>query len=254
MNFINKGLFCGLSVFLFLYFNKKNNFLSLIAYQTMFYYSYLEIYIKKHVEIISNIPIVKNSIYKIKYIVFNDVELIKNNLVLNTCRLSDLIRYNPKYFDFFIYTDYKTSNKIVGKDVPIPLTVEKCDYRFYIMNVTVNNLVSENTFTIHLDNFYMVNNVINKYLICFLINRDYNVYVNPEVVKYTLEIMDNDMNYKSITEKEDIILKKDMYLVNNQYNEKRQIDLLQSDDKISDNIFKYDKLNTDDDLDDLDDF
>ena len=43
--------------------------------------------------------------------------------------------------------------------------------------------------------------------------------------------MDNNMEYKSITEKEEIILNKDEYLIN-----KRNIDLFNTDDKISNNI------------------
>jgi hypothetical protein len=43
--------------------------------------------------------------------------------------------------------------------------------------------------------------------------------------------MDNNMEYKSFTEKEEIILKKDGYLIN-----KENFDLFGTDDKISNNI------------------
>jgi hypothetical protein len=165
---------------------------------------------------------------------FNEVELIKSNFVFKTCELKDLITYNQDYIDFFIFTDFYTSNKIVSKDIKFSLNVEKCDYRFYIINVTLSNVElidDEHKFLIQLDDYYMVNNIINKYLICFLIYNQFKVYLDPENIKYILELMDNNMEYKSITEKEEIILKKDGYLIN-----KRNIDLFNTDDKISNNI------------------
>ena len=100
-----------------------------------------------------------------------------------------------------------------------------------IINVRLSNVElidDEKTFLIQLDNFYMVNNIINKYLICFLIYKQFKVYLDPENINYILELMDNNMEYKSITEKEEIILKKDGYLIN-----KEKFDTY---DKISNNI------------------
>ena len=240
MNFIYKGLFCGLSSLLFLHFNKNNKILSFIIYQTMFYYSYIEINIKKKFDLIYNIPIVKKGIYKIQYYMFNEVELVKSNFVFSTCKLTEVIRYNPNYFDFYIFTDHTTSNKIVSKDVMNTLNVEKCDFKFYVINVKIPNvdlIDDEKTFSIDFDNYYMVNNVINKYLICFLIYKQYNVYLDPETVTYIIEFMDNNMNYKTITEKEEIILKKENYLFDSKHNDKCD-SIFHSDEKISNNMFK----------------
>jgi hypothetical protein len=234
MNFILFGSI-SLSTFFFLYLSKnKYNIFANIAYQTVLYYSYIEINVKKQINLLYTFPIVKNSIYKMKLYMFNEVELIKSNFVFKTCELKDLITYNQDYIDFFIFTDFYTSNKIVSKDIKFSLNVEKCDYRFYIINVTLSNVElidDEHKFLIQLDDYYMVNNIINKYLICFLIYNQFKVYLDPENIKYILELMDNNMEYKSITEKEEIILKKDGYLIN-----KRNIDLFNTDDKISNNI------------------
>ena len=234
MNFILFGSI-SLSTFFFLYLSKnKYNILANIAYQSVLYYSYVEINVKKQLNILYTFPIVKNSIYKMKIYMFNEVELIKSNFVFKTCELKDLITYNKDYIDFFIFTDFYTSNKIVSKDINFSLNVEKCDYKFYIINVTISNVElidDEHKFLIQLDDYYMVNNIINKYLICFLIYKQFKVYLDPENINYILELMDNNMEYKSITEKEEIILKKDEYLIN-----KRNIDLFNTDDKISNNI------------------
>jgi hypothetical protein len=234
MNFILLGSI-SLSTFFLLFLSKnKYNILANIAYQSVLYYSYVEINVKKQLNLLYTFPIVKNSIYKIKLYMFNEVELIKSNFVFKTCELKDVITYNPDYIDFFIFTDFYTSNKIVSKNINISLNVEKCDYTFYIINVILSNvdlIDDEKTFIIQLDHYYMVNNIINKYLICFLIYKQFKVYLDPENITYTLELMDNNMEYKSFTEKEEIILKKDGYLIN-----KEKFDLFDTDDKISNNI------------------
>ena len=236
MNFILFGCF-SVSTFICLYLSKDKyyNILSNIAYHSVLYYSYVEINVKKQINLIYNFPIVKDSIYKIHIYMFNEVEIIKSNFVFKTCKLKDVITYNPDYFDFFIFTDHYTSNKLVRKDVILPLNVEKCDYRFYIINVTLTNvdlIDDEKTFIIQFDQYYMVNNIINKYLVCFLIYRQFKVYLDPENVTYKLDLMDNFMEYKTLSEKEEIILKKDSYLIN-----KKECNLFfNADGKISNNI------------------
>jgi hypothetical protein len=242
MNFIIKGLFCGFTIGLSFFFfsSKRDNIMSTIAYETVMYYSYVEINVKKQLNLIYNIPVVKDSIYKFQIYMFNEVELIKSNFVFKTCGLKDVITYNPDYFDFFIYTDYYTSNKIVSKNVNLSLNIEKCDYRFYLMSIELTNVSlidDEKSFIIQIDNYYMVENIINKYFICYLIYKQYNVYLDAETVSYKLEIMDNNMEYKSITEKEDIILKKDKYIIKNYES------LFKTDDKVS-NHMKF--INDDD--------
>jgi hypothetical protein len=237
MNFIIKGLFCGftigLTVFFFSAKGDKYNIMSKIAYETVMYYSYVEINVKKHINSIYNIPIVKDSIYKFQIYMFDEVKLIKSNFVFKTCGLKDVVTYNPDYFDFFIYTDFYTSNKIVSKNVTLSLNVEKCDYHFYIMSVELLNDElndDEKSFIIQFDHYYMVDNIINKYLICYLIYKQYKVYLDPQTVTYKLEIMDNNMDYKSITEKDNIILKKDNYIINHYES------LFKADDKVSNHM------------------
>lgn len=245
MNYIYKGIICGLtsiSTFLFLIFNKNNIILTFFAYQFMYYYSYVEINLKKNINIMYNLPIVKNSIYNFKIYMYNEVELIKNNFVIETCNIKEVVKYNPHYFDLFIYTDYYTLNKIVSKNLNFSIDVEKCNYKFYLFNLKISNveLIDDNkSFIIDMNNYFMVNNIINKFLICFLLNRQYNVFLLAETVNYTLEILDNNMDFKSITEKQEIILNKDTYILSESVeNNKIKSDekFFNSDEKISNNI------------------
>jgi len=57
------------------------------------------------------------------------------------------------------------------------------------------------------------------------------VYIDPIIVNYKIELLDHEMNYKVITEKEEIVLKKDTYFI-----KKDEDALFKSDEKISNNM------------------
>ena len=140
MNYILKGLMFGVSVLSSFYIAYYKSLLPTIIHETIIYYSYVEINIKKHLDLLYNVPIVKDSIYKLQIYMFNEVELVKSNFVFGRCSLKDVVKYNPYYFDFFIFTDYYTLNKIVSKNVNISLDVENCDYKFYIFQLKISNV------------------------------------------------------------------------------------------------------------------
>jgi len=239
MNYFIKGILFGCSFVSTYYFislskDKYKEILSTIFYETVLFYSYVEINVKQNINLIYNFPIVKDSIYKINMYMFNEVDIIKSNFVFKTCNLKEVAIYNPEYFDFFIYTDYYTLNKIISRNVNISLDVEKCDYKFHLITISISNfqlIDDEKTFIIQINNYYMVNNIIDKYFICFLIYKEYKVYIDPIIVNYKIELLDHEMNYKVITEKEEIVLKKDTYFI-----KKDEDALFKSDEKISNNM------------------
>jgi len=244
MNFFIKGILFGCSIGFTYYLislpkDKYNELFSTIIYETVLFYSYVEINVKKNINLIYNFPIVKHGIYKINMYMFNEVDIIKSNFVFKTCSLKEVVTYNPEYFDFFIYTDHYTLNKIVSKDIHLSLDVEKCDYRFYLMHVSITNsqfLDKNKSFIIQLDNYYMVNNTIDKFFICFLLYKQYKVYIDPLIVNYKIELLDHEMNYKIITEKEEIVLKKDTYFLKKDVDKKDDESIFKSDEKISNHM------------------
>jgi uncharacterized ferredoxin-like protein len=71
-----------------------------------------------------------------------------------------------------------------------------------------------------------------------LIYKEYKVYIDPIIVNYKIELLDHEMNYKLITEKEEIVLKKDTYFIKKDAEKKDEDILFNSDGKISNNM-KY---------------
>ena len=82
----------------------------------------------------------------------------------------------------------------------------------------------------------MVNNTFDKFFICFLIYKQYKVYIDPLIVNYKIELLDHEMNYKMITEKEEIVLKKSTYFVKKDAEKKDDESMFKSDEKISNHM------------------
>ena len=61
------------------------------------------------------------------------------------------------------------------------------------------------------NNYYVVNNRIDKYVICYLLYSRYDVYQNPECCKYKLNIIDHSANIIEISERDTIYLYEDNY-------------------------------------------
>jgi hypothetical protein len=65
-------------------------------------------------------------------------------------------------------------------------------------------------------NYYIVGNVINCTFIKYYLKNVLNVTIDNNIpFKYTLEIMDHNVNMIYLTEKDDIVIHKDDYIVNN---------------------------------------
>ena len=61
------------------------------------------------------------------------------------------------------------------------------------------------------NNFYIVNNKIDKYVICFLLLMRYGINQNPETCKYKLSIIDDTANMFHLCEKDFLYLYEDKY-------------------------------------------
>lgn len=186
--------------------------------------------------------------YIFKNYFLNDIDVIKYNKILLRCKVSNLIQYNPLYMDFFIYSDIHSYpvNKKVCKDVySFVKRYEKCDFKFGYISLILSEKYN---YVIKLSNssynYYIVGNVIDKYLILFLLYQQYGVYIDHDNPCYTLEILDHTMSLFFLTEKDEIIFTKSSYNIKNVFylkedasDEKNILD----GDKISDHIFYHNR-------------
>ena len=189
--------------------------------------------------------------YVLREYLLNDIEVVKYNNVIIRCKLQNLIMYNPLYMDFFVYSDIHSYpvNKIVSKDIySFTKKYLKCQFKFYNINLVLSE---KYTYNISLStshyNYYNVGNVIDKYLLLFLLYQQYGVYIENDNVCYTLEIIDNNMDLIFLTDKDILVLTESSYNIKNvflikediPFSDKNKID--EDCHKISDNIFNNNK-------------
>lgn len=219
-----------------------------LVYEVLHYgihcYSRAQIIKNKYMKQIYKIDFIENNTYMLKELLLNDVEIIKYNKVLLRCKTKNLIMYNPLYMDFFIYSDIHSYpvNKIVCKDVyRFMKKYEKCKFKLCSLNLIFS---MKDHYNIQLStdnyNYYIVGNIIDKYLILYLLYKQHNIDVDIENVSYMIEIIDNNMDLIYISEKDEILLLEDTYKIKNVNFIKNDTCFNINDNvKISDNISFY---------------
>lgn len=194
--------------------NKTKQLLMDISYNSILYYSKLQIFIQKYVNKNKYISWFVQSIMNIFFTVPSyTIEAIKNNkatLIKNV--------YDLNLFDFIIYSHFVKSednslmvNKCIHYEILINYEYKTCNYKFISMNILFSPIES---YPIKLystnENYFIKNNRINKDFIFYYLNQQYGINKKRDE-KYTLEIIDHFINIKFISEEEEILLGLDMY-------------------------------------------
>lgn len=192
-----------------------------LIYEVLHYgvhcYSRAQIIKNKYMNQICKIEFVEKKTYQLKEFFMNDVEIIKYNKVLLRCKSKNVIMYNPLYMDFFIYSDVHSYpvNKIVCKDVyNFMKKYNKCNFKFCNLNLILSE---DQNYSIRLSNedynYYIVGNIIDKYLILYLLNKQHGINLDAEDVSYMIEVIDNNTELIYVSEKNVIILSEDNYKI-----------------------------------------
>jgi hypothetical protein len=158
----------------------------------------------------------------------DNIEIISDNQVINTCNKdhSNWSQLIPDYCKFIIYSDPEPqSSSIINKKI-IPnikniqrelFNYEICNYTFISFDLYIQNDVKQLNYDLNLffngNNYYVVNNKIDKYVICFLLYSRYGIYQKPDSCKYKLNIIDHNANMVEVCEKDVILLYKDDYVI-----------------------------------------
>jgi hypothetical protein len=199
-----------------------------LSYYCIYVYTLLEMKVKHiYLQIINDNP---KLLEFMKYISNkygeDNIEIISDNQVINTCNKDDSnwSQLIPDYCKFIIYSDPEpqTSTIINKKIIPNTKNIhhelfncEICNYTFISFELYIQNDVKQLNYDLNLffngDNYYVVNNKIDKYVICFLLYSRHGVYQNPDSCKYKLNIIDHNANMVEVCEKDFIYLYKDHY-------------------------------------------
>ena len=189
--------------------------------------------------ILQNNPIIKfirEQIKKTNNIFENEIEVIKYNQILYSTTKNMLINNPPDYFDLIVYTHENQvthkNDKIIFNNIPFIEEFDYflCKYNFLQMSLTISFKDVEKVYKINLSgnsyNYYVINNSINAQFIGYYLWKHHNVsydlnynndtsggndYVN--YVNYKLEIIDNNVNQICLTEKDELILGENTYIV-----------------------------------------
>jgi len=220
MNIYNLGITLSIGfgvIYIIRYPVKYNILICEIVHYSIVCYSRIQIESNKCIKNVRKFGCIEDSIVKIKDLLYNDVELIKNSCVLLTCKASNLIMYNSRYMDFLIYSDIHSYpvNKVICKNTCTFVKKYKvCNYKIYLCQVIlsdIKNYLIE--FNSEQFNYCVIGNVIDKYVVCYLLRSQHGVIVNEKDICYTMEIMDHNMDIIHVTENDEIVFGPTTYYI-----------------------------------------
>jgi len=167
----------------------------------------------------TNLMIYFYDLYK-KYMIY-EIEMVIDNEIVYSTNKSELNLYNEEYMDFYIYIDkdsYPMNKLICRKIVDYDENYGVCSFKFQMIHVKFSD---NESYLIDLnnkkENYYLVSNVIDKFVICYLLYKQYFILKNAHIISYNLELIDDKMNFINLNEDDIIVLDVNQYkIVHNQ--------------------------------------
>ena len=139
----------------------------------------------------------------------NYVSIIKSNNVIFTSSLYNIIEQgqiiNTDY-DFIMMTFYEKvdeltlsskENKVILYKMPsndVVIDYVNCDYKFISMFIKINEEKYQLTLSNEYYNYYVSGNVLNELFFCYLLKTQHNIDIDKNDIKYTLELIDHNIN------------------------------------------------------------
>lgn len=211
-----------------------------MAYNTIYFYSCGEIYLNKlrlfiNPYIIIMAKCIKYFLKKNNIIKYdnenNNLKLVLDffyegqiliSLDFDKNNKEDIIDKSPIKYDFIVCSDFSKStsvNKICVSNIKhyfeYVFDFETTDFMFMSLRL----FWKENNFTIELKNdkhnFYIVNNVLDKKFFVYYLKYILNLDNLEENITYKIELLDQDVNMRNLTDKDSIILNKENYIIVN---------------------------------------
>jgi len=160
----------------------------------------------------------------------SNIEVIKNNNSMSINCLQADVKEKQYKFDFIIYSDYATYketnklHKVIYYDTPEDYNYTPCKYSFISIELVItNDALNENEsnkethYPIKLscdkENYYIVNNKINKLILCYLLHKQHSLLFDEQDITYTLNIIDHNADMVTMSEKDELVFKEDTYEV-----------------------------------------
>jgi len=207
--------------------NKYQMALLNLSFYLILTYSYIELYAKK-LYYHENMSEIRKFIETAKS--KPEIEIIKFNDVISSVDKTRVSISQLLFYDFIIYSDYSVPldadtsflrvNKVLYSGFPIfPLnySYSLCKFSFISLNVRLFVDCKAKSYVIKLsndsENYYVVGNKINRFIICYLLKQQHGITCDKIMQEYILELIDQNVNMKTLTEKDEIILNETDYKV-----------------------------------------
>jgi len=215
------------------YFFKQQyqSFLFKISYNFLYNCGRLEIFLKQHYNQLFNNLYVEKIFDKIEdlhtsFKTYDTIIILSNQVVARSIRNSiiyDVGYKNLQYVDFMIYNHNvkrKKTNQVVFYSISdFSLFIDKienCSYEFLSLNVEVDypGIETKNVdivFSNNKETLYVVTNRINVLLISYLLKVQHNIETDPLLLSYKINIIDQNVKFFTLNEKEELILFENHY-------------------------------------------
>jgi len=188
-----------LKIYLLLFIERSVTFYTIIQIKFNIFYNWL---------VKTNLMIYLYQLYT-KYMV-HDIEMIMDNKIIYSTNKNELYVYNEDYMDFFIYVDkdtYPMNKLICKKKIDYNENYGVCSFKFQMINV---RLSEHESYVIDLnnkkENYYVVSNVIDKFVICYLLYKQYFILKDGYTISYNLDLIDDKMDFINLNESDIIVL------------------------------------------------
>ena len=142
--------------------------------------------------------------------------IMESRIVYSTSK-KELYVFNEDYMNFFIYTDKKTypMNKLIcRKIIDYNEIYSVCSFKFTMIHVKFTEYESYLIeFSNKKENYYLVSNIIDKYVICYLIYNQFCILKDGDTISYNLELIDDRMNFINLNENDIIVFDVNNYKI-----------------------------------------
>jgi hypothetical protein len=148
-----------------------------------------------------------------------DIDIIKfNTTIINTTK-EQLETSQPILYDFLIYSCKNSETNLVDKvvffDIPTNFNYSPCTYSFISSQIQVNDTIYQIKFLNEKDNYLIVNNKINRLLVVHILKQQFGVIYDEIMIKYKLDIIDNQVNMLSLDESQELTLEENKLSISN---------------------------------------
>lgn len=147
-----------------------------------------------------------------------EIEVIKRNEVILKTTREKVCKQDLLLCDMMIVSNIDNENSVIYKqfltrriELPLQNEIVPCTFTFIAMTVKMNEKSWSIKLSNETENYYIVGNILNRYVISYLLKKQHGIICDEINGTYELIIFDQTANMVTCNEKDEIILKENCY-------------------------------------------